>query len=260
MRLSSNVTRASAIALAAAFTFALALISPGARAQTAPDQTKTSEAKPSVPPEPETTETFFLKYAFQVNDLNDIQSDLRNVLVRAKVYGVSFNNALTVKGTAEDLETARKLIALLDQPRKLYRLTYTITDINDGKRGEPRHFVLVAVTGNRSTLKVGSRVPLVTGSYNGQSANTQVQYADVGLSIEATVTGSSDGLNLRTKVEETNPEADKSATAVPDPVIRQTILDEATVLEQGKPQVLGSVEFDGPSHRQEIEVVAEPVR
>lgn len=260
MRFSSNVTRASAIALAAAFTFSLALLPPGARAQTAPEQTKPCETRPVAPPEPETLRTFFLKNISQPNDLNDIQTALRNTLIKARVYGIPSKASITVKGTAEELETAEKLIAVLDQPKKLYRLTYTITDIEDGKRGESRHYSLVAVADMRSTLKVGSRVPIVTGSYEGQSANTQVQYQDVGLYIEATVSGSPDGLNLRSNVEETSPEAAKSTAPVNDPEIRQTILDEVTLLEQGKPQVLGSVEFEGSSHRREIEVVVEPVR
>ncbi len=235
----------------------------GASAQANPDQLRPGEARPGMPPPPgpETVQTFFLANAAQQNDLNDIQTDLRNVLPRARIFGVQSENAITVRGTAEDLETAQKLIAELDRPKKVYRLTFTITDMDDGKKTGSQHFVILAAAGQKSTFKQGSRVPIVTGSYDSEArnSNTQVQYQDVGLNIEATVNGSPDALNLRTRVEQSSLADEKSAGSAQDPVIRQTALDETSEAAQGKPFVLGSLDIPGTTRREEIEVLAELV-
>ncbi len=62
-------------------------------------------------------ETFYLTNAWQQNDLNDVQTALRNVLTNIKVYGVASQNALVVKGTPDELLLAQKLINDLDKAR-----------------------------------------------------------------------------------------------------------------------------------------------
>ncbi len=97
-----------------------------------------SDSKPAKP-EPEQVQTFFLKNVTQMNDLNDIQTDLRNVLYKAKIYGVASQYAITVRGTAEDLQTAQKLVAELDHPRKTYRVTFTITESDGAQKTGTHH-------------------------------------------------------------------------------------------------------------------------
>jgi type II secretory pathway component GspD/PulD (secretin) len=244
----------------AAVALALVLLPPGAAAQTKPEETQPSETKPVAPTAPETVRTVFLTNASEQNDFNDIQTDLRNVLPKAKIYGIQTQNAITLRATAEDMETAQKLIADLDQPRKLYRLTYTITDLDGGKRIGSEKFTLLVAPGQRSTFKQGSRVPIVTGTTDGQPQGTQVQYEDVGLSIEARVGWSPDALDLHTKIEQTSLAEEKPVAPAQDPVVRQTVFDEWSQLSQSKPLVLGSLDLPGTTRSQEIEVVAEVVR
>jgi type II secretory pathway component GspD/PulD (secretin) len=243
---------AAAAILAAAF--ALTSFTAGANAQTgAPD------ARPAPPPAPETVQTFFIKNASEPNDLNDIQTDLRNIIPRARIYGIQSQSAITIKAVSEDMETARKLIADLDRPKQLYRLTYAITEIDGGNRLGARHFVVLAASGERTIFKQGSRVPIVTGTNDGQTVKTQVQYVDTGLNIEATVGGSPEGLSLRTKIEQSSVADEKAVAGSQDPVITQLVVQETSVLAQGKPLVLGSFDIPGTSKHQEIEVVAELV-
>ena len=89
--------------------------------------------------------------------------------------------------------------------------------------------------------------------------SSEIQYLDVGLSIEATVSGSPENLILRSKVEQSSLRGEKSAVVAPDPVVRQTVLQGSTELVQGKPTVLGSLDVPGTTSREEIEVVAELV-
>src|SRR5580704_8299242 len=62
-------------------------------------------------------QTFYLANAWQQNDLNDVQTALRNVLTNIKVYGVQSQSALVVRGTPDELLLAQKLINDLDKAR-----------------------------------------------------------------------------------------------------------------------------------------------
>jgi general secretion pathway protein D len=62
-------------------------------------------------------QTFYLTNAWQQNDLNDVQTALRNVLTNIKVYGVASQDALVVRGTPDELMLAQKLINDLDKAR-----------------------------------------------------------------------------------------------------------------------------------------------
>jgi general secretion pathway protein D len=62
-------------------------------------------------------QTFYLGNAWQQNDLNDVTTALRNVLLNIKVYGVASQNALVVRGTPDELLLAQKLIGDLDRAR-----------------------------------------------------------------------------------------------------------------------------------------------
>lgn len=247
-------------AVMAAIALTFGAIPRGASAQSKPEDTQPSDAKPAAPTVPETIRTFFLTNASEQNDFNDVQTALRNVLPKAKIYGIQVQGAITVRGTAEDLETAQKLIADLDRPRTIYRLTYTITDIDGGKRLGSQQFTLLVTSGEKSTFKQGSRVPIVTGTFEGQPAGTQVQYQDIGLNINAQVNGSPEALNLHTKVEQSSLAEDKPVASAQDPVVQQTTFDESSVLSRGKQMVLGSLDLPGTTRSQEIAVVAELVR
>jgi type II secretory pathway component GspD/PulD (secretin) len=250
-----NLARFAAPAAACALT--LMMLAPHAGAQSNAAGTQPGEARPAPPPE--TIQTIFVNNATQLNDLNDIATDVRNVLPRARIFPLQSQNAITVRATDEDLATAQKMIAELDLPRKVYRLTYTFTDVDDGKRMGSQHYVILAVAGERTLFKQGSKVPIVIGTVQKESTaqSSEIQYLDLGLSIEATVSGSPENLVLRSKIEQSSLGGDKSAVVAPDPVVRQTVLQGSSELTGQKPLVLGSLDIPGSTHHQEIEVIAE---
>ncbi len=207
-------------------------------------------------------QTVFLKSVTEQNDLNDIATDLRNAMPRLHVFPVRFQNAITLRGTDEDLTSAQKLIAELDKPHQIYRLTYTITNYEGGKRTGSEQYVLLAVAGKRTVFKQGSKVPIATGMAANENGvrGSQVQYQDIGLSIEATVNVSSENPELHSKVEQSSLAGEKSATTPADPVVRQSVVEGFTDISPNKPVVVGSFDVPGSTRHQEIEVVAEPVR
>ncbi len=245
--------------LATFCTLAFVVFATQAGAQANSSASQPAEARPV--PLPETTQTIFLENITDQQDLNDIATALRNVMPREKVFPIQEQNAITLRATDEDLATAQKLIADLDKPRKIYRLTYTITSFDAGKRTGSEQYVLLAEAGKRTIFKQGSRVPLVTGMRDKETAeqSSQVQYQDIGLSIEATVSVSPEDPVLHSKVEQSGLAGEKSATAPADPVVRQVVVEGFTGIIKSKPAILGSFDVPGTTRHQEIAVVAELV-
>ncbi|MGO9337801.1 MAG: hypothetical protein ACLPY1_09865 [Terracidiphilus sp.] len=238
------------------FALTLACLAPCAVAHAQSADIKAADAKPDT----ETYQTLYLTNLTQQNDLNDIQTDLRNMLPKAHLYGMSSQNAISIRATPEDIQTAQKILSDLDRGKKLYRLTYTINESDSGKHTGAQSFTLIVASGGKTTFKQGSRVPIVTGVSGDPASGTQVQYVDVGLNIEASADGYMDGLRLRSKVEQTNVADEKSGVGTQDPIVRQTVLDGTSTLVPGKPLILGSLDVPGTTRKQEIEVVAELVK
>jgi general secretion pathway protein D len=62
-------------------------------------------------------QVFYLANATQQNDLNDIQTALRNVIIDAKLYGVQSQNAIVMRGTPDQLLFAEQLVDDLDRAK-----------------------------------------------------------------------------------------------------------------------------------------------
>lgn len=207
-------------------------------------------------------QTIYLTNLTQQSDANDLTTDLRNILPKSRLYYVASQGAISMRGTPEDIQLAQKILSDLDRTKKVYRLTYTITESDGGKPTGTQHYTVVVASGGKTELKEGSRVPVSTGASKSEGAghDSEVQYVDVGLSISAQLDGYVDGMRLRSKVEQSSVAEERSGMGTQDPVIHQSTLEGTSTLVQGKPLVLGSVDIPGSTRHQEIEVVSELVR
>ena len=143
---------------------------------------------------------------------------------------------------------------------KTYRLTYALTETDGGKRVGTQRFAMIVVSGRKTVLKQGDRVPLVAGSVSTSGgAQTQVQYLDVGLNIDASIEESADGVKLNTAVEQSSITEGKSGFGTQDPIVRQAKLEGTSILTAGKPLILGSMDVPHTARHLDIEVVMEPV-
>lgn len=75
-------------------------------------------------------QTFYLSNAWQQNDLNDVQTALRNVLPNAKVYGVADQNAIVMRGTPDELMLAQALINDLDKARSEVLVDFGVLEVS----------------------------------------------------------------------------------------------------------------------------------
>jgi type II secretory pathway component GspD/PulD (secretin) len=210
---------------------------------------------------PSSYKTFYLSNLTRQQDAEEIQTDLRNMLPMAKLYYVPSQSALSVRGSADDIALAQKMLADLDRPRKAYRLTYTVTETGSGQPGGAQHVTLIVTSGGMTDFKQGSKVPIVTGIYpqGEQPQHSDVQYQDVGLEIEATLNGYADGVHLRSKIAQSNVSDEKSGIGVEDPVFHETTLEGTATLVPGKPLILGSLDIPGTNRHQQVEVVSEVI-
>ena len=85
----------------------------------------------------EAVQTFYLTNVAQQNDLNDIQTALRNVFTsRAKLYGVPSQNAIIMRGTPDELLLAGKLINDLDKARSEVVVDIAVLEVSRAKLRE----------------------------------------------------------------------------------------------------------------------------
>jgi len=269
-------------------------------------------------------QTFYLSNAWQQNDLNDVQTALRNVLPNAKVYGVASQNAIVMRGTPDELLLSQKLINDLDKARAevvvdiavmevsknwertlgvswpssvgaallpptttssssststtsttsttssstsptLYDLAHLkasnfavtigsatlnllLTDSNTKVLQNPR---IRATDAQKATMKIGSRIPIATGSYQTGAAtavvsslvNTQFQYQDVGVNIEMTPTVHYDrDVTLKIKIEVTSQSGSVTISGVTEPILSQRVVDQVIRLREGEASILGGIQ------------------
>ena len=233
-----------------ALTLALFLLPPSIRAQ----------AQPS--PEQNPIQVFHLTNVAQANNASEIMIALRNMAdPHDKVYLLPSTNDIVVSAPPDQIALMGRLVGELDKPKPTYRLTYTLTESDNGKRIGVQHFAMVVVTGQQVVLKQGDKIPILTGNFNKDSTTqqTQITYIDVGMNIDATLDRFAGGLRLRSQVEQSSAVSPLPNFVAQDPVIRQSKLQGTSVLTPGKPQTLGSIDIVGSTRHIDIEVIAEPL-
>ena len=201
-----------------------------------------------------------LQNATSQADQNELVTAIRNMLTPySKIFLVTGENAIALRGSDEDFADAQKLIAELDRKHTLYRLNYTVRDSDGGKQVGVQHFSVVVAAGQRVQFKQGSRVPIITGSYGTASPTPQTQYTyiDVGINFDATISELSNGLDLRSKIERSSVAEDKFSAGKDDPIIRSSVIESTSLLTLNKALNLGSLDTADSTRHLDVEVTAE---
>jgi len=214
---------------------------------------------------PTSVRTFRFANATSVQEQAEILSVIKGVTSPTVRVTSSFSQGMLVaEGTDAELNDIQKLVDALDKPlKRSYRVTYTVIDLDGTKRLGDQHYSMVLVSGQRSVLKQGNKIPIITGSYekeNPSKVMSTVTYLDIGMDFDATLDEARDVLRLKTKVARSSVVEDRAgASAVDDPIVRQSVFEGTAMLAPGKPQVIGSLDMIGSTRRVEIQVMAEPI-
>ncbi len=125
-----------------------------------------------------------------------------------------------------------------------------LTDSNTKILQNPR---IRATDAQKATMKIGERIPIATGSYQGGSGvgvggisslvNTQFQYQDVGVNIEMTPTVHYDhDVTLKVKIEVTSQSGSVTISGVTEPILSQRVVDQVIRLREGEASILGGIQ------------------
>ena len=107
-----------------------------------------------------------------------------------------------------------------------------------------------ATDGQRATLKIGSKIPVATGSYSAGTAittaslgvQTQFTYLDVGVNIDMTPTVHYDReISLKLKIEVSSQNGQVTISGVTEPIISQRVVDQVIQLKDGEPSILAGI-------------------
>ncbi len=224
-------------------------------------QPTAAQAQPAVAQQ--VLRTFHLHSAGSQAQQNEILTALRNTVTpNVKMFLVPSQNAIVVRAAPEEVGLIAELLKELDLPSKQYRLTYTLTETDNGKKVGVQRYSMVLFAGQRMQMKEGSRVPVITGSYSNADKATEKQttYLDVGLSFDSTLQEYGSGFQLKSKVEQSSLAEEKSGVGPDDPVIRQALLEGTSMLTEGRSLALGSLDVVGSTRHIEVEAAVEPVR
>jgi general secretion pathway protein D len=107
-----------------------------------------------------------------------------------------------------------------------------------------------ASDGAHSTLKIGEKIPVATGSYSAGAAvttaslgvQTQFTYLDVGVNIDITPTVHYDReISMKVKVEVSSQNGSVTISGVTEPIIAQKVSEQVIQLHDGEPSLLSGL-------------------
>jgi general secretion pathway protein D len=122
-----------------------------------------------------------------------------------------------------------------------------LTDSNTKILDNPR---IRSTDQQKATMKIGTRIPIATGSYQTGAAtavvsslvNTQFQYIDVGVNIEMTPTIHFDrDVTLKIKIEDSSEDGNVTISGVTEPIIAQKTSEQVIRLREGEASVLSGM-------------------
>ncbi len=142
-----------------------------------------------------------------------------------------------------------------------YKIEIILSEFDDGKRTNTRSYTIEAEEGMPASIKLGDRVPIVTGgparAEEDKLLNVQFQYLDVGLNITSWVWNYQGRLGLKIDVDQSSiavPNTSALRVAPNQPMIRQLRMQNTAFVTLGKPTLITSVDDPGKAnHKYTIE-------
>lgn len=147
------------------------------------------------------------------------------------------------------------------QPVQPYRLDFAFNELTDAKIVNTRHYSMNLTAGDANEIKIGTRVPVVTGA-SPNSPATQWQYLDVGTNIWAQLREHGDEcmLVVRSEVSNLDTSSDSERERGSNPIVRQIKISGSTLLVTGKPILIGSMDDPNSRRQFQLEVTATKLR
>lgn len=142
-----------------------------------------------------------------------------------------------------------------------YKIEITLSEFEDGKKTNARSYMMeTEENGERAVMKLGDRVPVVTGgpvrAEDEKLLNVAFQYIDVGLNISSYLRERQGRLGLTVSVDQSSVVTPTQALRVApnQPMIRQLRMENTAFVTPGKPILIASVDDPGKAnHKYTVE-------
>jgi len=140
-------------------------------------------------------------------------------------------------------------------PPSAYRLDYSIHELEDGRKINTRHYSLNVNENDANELKIGTRVPVEVKA-------GETEYIDVGTSLNGrTQVGRDAQVKIFVRVDMSNFALPEQADGHDrHPLIRQLRISGSTVVEFGKPTVMGVVDDPNSKRQFQLELTVTKLR
>jgi len=156
--------------------------------------------------------------------------------------------------------------AAQENPLAPYRVEFRIRDGSDAAAKSVRRYTMLIESTGHGSLKIGERVPVASGSFQSGAGgagvnplvNTQFNYLDVGVNIEAKITRQDDKvaivatLDMSTLVEH---KQQSGSAVLPNPTVAQVRIAVNSLVPVGKPTLVASIDDPVTQHRFDVEAL-----
>lgn len=140
-----------------------------------------------------------------------------------------------------------------------YRLDLSVREMDGSKAVNTRNYTLNAQGNEWGRFRVGSRIPVSTGTSSSEGGNSaRWQYIDVGLNADCHIVESDPGPTLTWTIELSSVAPEIGAAG--QPIIRNVRSQGATLLFLNKPTVLSTSDDLSSTHKFVFEITATKVK
>ena len=146
------------------------------------------------------------------------------------------------------------------QSNAVYKLEYVFSEVQNGKRINARSYSTLLHSGERGSIRLGSRLPVLVSQISGGTGS--LQYIDVGVNIDCRIERDVDsGIALLTNVDMSSVAPEQPGeNRTGAPVVRQTKIQVDNIVPLEKKTLIGSADQVDGTGRFDFEVTATKVR
>ena len=190
-----------------------------------------------------------------------IGDTMRKVFLIAAVLTLTATVAFTQDSAKEPADTHKAEKSSQAGPLGAYKLDFVLRELQDGKIVNTRNYMMILenAPNSWSEVKIGSRVPVTTGSNP-----SAWQYLDVGTNVNCRIWAGIQRplVSLNCTVETSSfslPEQKSTTGASGAPVINQIKSNIQAVVTEGKQRVISTIDDPSSTRRYEIALTATKV-
>ena len=129
----------------------------------------------------------------------------------------------------------------------VYRVSYRVNEMEDGKTINSRSYTIMAKAGNRESAHIGSKIPV---AFQGK-----LDYHDVGMAFSCVVHPQQGSVGVHSEFNmNTVANGESASSPMSPPVMRQFFLADDTLATLGKPAFVASIDDVASNRHYVIEV------